>query len=108
MPGLTCLLSKRLLWNRRKPGSPFFPDDGLKMTDGAKKAGLKLDGPYSALIIKSNTDESGDLAGIYDKLSQADIHVQESSGIADIYGSYGVILYLKQEDCEKAMTALKA
>ena len=85
----------------------LFPNDGLKMTDGAKKAGLELDGPHSALLIKGDNDESGELADIYEKLSQADINVHESSGIADIKGGYGVILYVKQEDCEKAMAALK-
>ena len=84
----------------------LFPDDGLKMTDGAKKAGLKLDGPHAALLIQGD-DESGALADIYEKLSQADIKVNESSGIADIQGSYGVILYLEQEDCEKAVAALE-
>ena len=85
----------------------LFPDDGLRMTDGAKKAGLNLDGPHSALLIKGDNDKSGELAGIYEKLSQAVINVSESSGIADIKGSYGVILYLKQEDCEKAVAALE-
>ncbi len=61
----------------------LFPDDGLKMNDGAKKAGLNLDGPHSALLIQGD-DESGALADIYEKLSQADIHVYESSGIANI------------------------
>jgi len=84
----------------------LFPDDGSKMNDGAKKAGLNLDGPHSALLIQGD-DESGALADIYEKLSQADINVYESSGIADIKGGYGVILYVKQEDCEKAMAALK-
>jgi hypothetical protein len=28
------------------------------------------------------------------------------SGIADIKGSYGVMLYLAQEDCENAVAAL--
>ena len=85
----------------------LFPDDGLKMADGATKAGLNLDGPHSALLIKGDNDESGELADIYEKLSQADINVNESSGIADIKGSYGVILYLKQEDCEKVVAALE-
>lgn len=85
----------------------LFPDDGLKMNDGAKKAGLNLDGPHSALLIQGD-DESGALADIYEKLSQANINVYESSGLANIKGSYGVILYIKQEDCEKAMAALKA
>jgi len=84
----------------------LFPDDGLKMTVGAKKAGLELDGPHSALLIKGDNDESGALADIYEKLSQVDINVSESSGIADIKSSYGVILYLEPEDCEKAVAAL--
>jgi len=84
----------------------LFPDDGSKMNAGAKKAGLNLDGPYSALLIEGD-DESGALADIYEKLSQAEINVYESSGIANINGGYGVVLYVKQEDCEKAMAALK-
>jgi hypothetical protein len=84
----------------------LFPDDGLKMTDGAKKAGLTLDGPHSALLVQGD-DESGALAGIYEKLSQADINVYASNGIADIKGGYGVILYFKQEDYEKAVAALE-
>ena len=84
----------------------LFPDDGLKMTDGAKKAGLTLDGPHSALLVQGD-DESGALAGIYEKLSQADINVYASNGIADINGGYGVILYFKQEDYEKAVAALE-
>lgn len=85
----------------------LFPDDSVKMKDGAKKAGLNMDGPYSALLIKGYDDESGALADIYETLSRANINIYESSGIANIKGSYGVVLYLKQEDCEKAMEALK-
>jgi prephenate dehydratase len=84
----------------------LFPNDGLKMTIGAKKAELELDGPHAALLIKDN-DESGALADIYEKLAQAGITVNESSGIADINGGYGVVLYLEQEDCDKAMAALE-
>lgn len=86
----------------------LFPDDSIKMNDGAKKAGLVLDGPHFALLIKGYDDESGALADIYEKLSQADINVYESSGIANIKGSYGVVFYLKQEECEKAMETLKS
>ena len=48
------------------------------------------------------------MADIYDKLSQADINVYESSGIANIRVNYGVVFYLEQEDCEKAIEALKS
>ncbi|MBN1414079.1 MAG: hypothetical protein JW973_03170 [Bacteroidales bacterium] len=85
----------------------IFPDDISKMNKGANKAGLKLDGPHAALIVKGYDDESGECANIHEKLFQAGIDIYESSGIANIKGSYGIILYLKQEDCEKAVTALK-
>lgn len=84
----------------------LFPNDGLKMISKAKTAGLALDGPYSAIMIK-DSDESGALADIYMKLAQAGINVDESSGIADINGGYGVVLYLNETDCEKAMKALE-
>jgi hypothetical protein len=84
----------------------LFAKDSLKMTDGAKKSGLELDGPYFAILIKGD-EKSGALADIYKKLSQAGIQVDEACGIADVNAGYGVILYLKQEDCGKAMTVLK-
>jgi hypothetical protein len=104
--GVNLLAFKAVPLEPRRTQFTLFPDDSLKMAAGAKKAGLELDGPHSALLIQGD-DESGALADIYEKLSQADIHVHESSGIADIKGGYGVILYLKQEDCEKAVAALE-
>ena len=80
----------------------LFAKDGSKMTAGAKTAGIQLDGPYSAVII-TGEEKPGALAEIYRKLSQAGIQVEESSGIAHVNGGYGVVLYLKQEDCDKAM-----
>ncbi len=104
--GVSLLAFKAVPLERRRIQFTLFPNDGLKMTDGAKKAGLELDGPHSALLIEGD-DESGALADIYEKLSRADIHVDESSGIADIKGGYGVVLYLEQADCEKAVAALE-
>ena len=76
------------------------------MSAAAKKSGLDLDRPYPALLIQGD-DQSGVLADIYEKLSQADITVNESSGIAGINSAYGVILYLNKEDCKKAMAVLE-
>jgi hypothetical protein len=84
----------------------LFAKDSSTLTDGAKKAGLKLDGPYFAVLIKGD-EKAGALAEIYKKLSQAEIQVDEAYGIADINAGYGVLLYLKQEDCGKALTVLK-
>ncbi len=76
------------------------------MTAGAEKAGLKLAGPYPAILIKGD-GKSGALAEIYEKLSQAGIQVDESCGLADINEGYGVVLYVKPEECDKAVAALK-
>jgi hypothetical protein len=84
----------------------LFAKDSSTMTDGAKKSGLELDGPHSALLIKGD-EKSGALDEIYKKLSLAGIQVDEACGIADINAGYGIILYLKQEDCDKAMSVLK-
>jgi len=86
----------------------LFPDDSSKMNDGVKKAGLNIDGPHYALIVKGYDDESGECADIHEKLSKAGINVYESSGIANIKESYGVVLYLDEEDCKKAKAALEA
>jgi hypothetical protein len=103
--GVNLLAFKAVAVEARGTQFSLFPNDGLKMTDGAKKAGLALDGPHPALLIQGD-DESGALADIYERLSQAGIQVNESGGIAGIKGGYGVILYLTPEDCEKAAAAL--
>ena len=83
----------------------FFAKDSSKMTEGAQKAGLILDGPYPALLVKGD-EKAGALADIYERLSKAGIQVDEAIGIADINAGYGVLLYLKREDCDRALAVL--
>jgi hypothetical protein len=103
--GVDFLAYKAIPLEQNRTQFTLFPVDGSQMTAGAIKAGLKLEGPYSAVIITGD-EKPGALAEIYRKLSQAGIQVEESSGIAHINGGYGVVLYLKQEDCDKAVAAL--
>lgn len=84
----------------------LFAKDSATMTAGARKAGLRLDGPYAALLIKGD-ERSGALARIYEKLAKAGIQVGEAYGIADINAGYGILLYLEQEDCGKALAVLE-
>ncbi len=104
--GISWLAFKAVPLESMRTRFTLFPDDSSKMDQVAKNAGLSLEGPYTALFIQGN-DESGALADIYENLSQADIKVYEASGIANINGAYGVILYVKQEECERALAALK-
>ncbi len=103
--GVDFLAYKAIPLEQNRAQFTLFPVDGSRMTAGVKKAGLQLDGPYAAVIITGD-EKPGALAEIYRNLFQAGIQVEESSGIAHINGGYGVVLYLKQEDSDKAVAVL--
>jgi hypothetical protein len=83
----------------------LFPDDPLRMTDAARKAGLVLDGPHPALLVQGD-DELGALARIHAKLYEATVNVYASSGVADGRGSFGYVIYVRPDDYERAAKAL--
>ena len=82
-----------------------FPEAPDKLNSEAKLSGMVLDGPHHALLIQGD-DELGSLAGIHQKLYEADINVYASSGVTDGRGSYGYLIYVKEEDFEKAASTL--
>ncbi len=79
----------------------IFPDDPGKLVHEAKFAGLSLEGPHHAFLIHGD-DELGAMADVHRKLFDADINIYASSGIADGRGSYCSLIYVKEEDCERA------
>ena len=83
----------------------LFPDDENQMVDQAKKIGLKLEGPYPALLIQGD-DELGALAEVHEKLYQAGINIFASNGVSDGQGNYGYLVYVRQEDHERASKAV--
>jgi hypothetical protein len=84
----------------------MFPEDSAQIAEVARQAGLSLDGPHRALLVQGD-DELGALAGIHDKLYQADVHVFASAGVSDGRGLYGYILYVRPDEYERAVTALE-
>ncbi len=104
--GVSLLAYKAAPVDPRHTRFTLLPDDGSKMNDKATKAGLKLEGPHPALYVRGD-DQSGALADIFEKLAQARIGLCKSSGLADIKGGYGVVLYLEGEDRERAIAALQ-
>jgi hypothetical protein len=83
----------------------IFPEDPLRMADTARKAGLVLDGPHPAFLVQGD-DELGALAGIHERISDANINVYASSGVADGRGSFGYVIYVRPDDYERAAAAL--
>ena len=83
----------------------LFPEHSQELEDAAAKAGLRLDGPHPALLVQGD-DELGALAGVHEKLHQANVEVSASSGVTDGAGSFGYVLYLRPTDFERAAEAL--
>jgi hypothetical protein len=84
----------------------LFPDDAAKLTAAAKQAKLDLDGPNPALLVQGD-DELGALAGIHERLYEADVSVYASNGVTDGKGSYGYVLYVRPEECDRALKVLE-
>ena len=82
-----------------------FPDDPAKLVNEAKLSGIHLDGPHHALLIQGD-DDLGALAGIHQKLFEANINVFASSGVTDGRGSYGYLIYVKEDDFNRAAETL--
>lgn len=82
-----------------------FPEDPQELTRQAEQSRIALDGPHHALLVQGK-DEPGALASVHQKLFQADINVSAESGIVDGRGSYGCLIYVSDEDYERAARTL--
>ena len=82
-----------------------FPGDPAKLVSEAKRSGMHLDGPHHALLIQGD-DELGALAGIHQKLYEKNINVFASTGVTDGRGSYGYLIYVKEDDFLRAAETL--
>jgi hypothetical protein len=83
----------------------MFPENDGKLTAAARQAGLALDGPHAALLVQGD-DELGALAGVHERLFQAGIDVYASSGVTDGRGSFGYVVYVREDQFERAASAL--
>jgi len=82
-----------------------FPEEPAKLVNEARQTGIHLDGPHHALLIQGD-DDLGALAGIHQKLFEANINVFASSGVTDGGGSYGYLIYVKEDDFLRAAETL--
>jgi hypothetical protein len=84
----------------------LFPADPSKMTSEARKAKMELDGPHPAFLLQGD-DELGALVIVHEKLYRAGVNVYASTGVSDGHGKYGYVIYVREEDCERAAKALE-
>ncbi len=83
----------------------LFPEDSARMTSAAQRAGLHLDGPYSAFLVQGD-DELGALAQLHEKLYHADVNVYASTGVTTGRGTFGYLIYVRPEDYDRGAAAL--
>ena len=85
----------------------IFPDQSKTFTQLAEKQGWKMTGPLHALIVQGD-DHLGALAEIQRLLLDAGIRIYASSGVTGGDGHYGYVIYVKEEDHQRAANALGA
>ena len=83
----------------------LFPEEPEKLVNEARLAGLALDGPHHALLVQGD-DELGAFASVHDRLAKAHVDVYASSGVTDGGGSFGYVIYVREDQFDKAATAL--
>ena len=83
----------------------LFPDDASKLIVQARASGLPLDGPHHALLVQGD-DELGALASVHERLFEAGVDVYASAGVTDGQGSFGYVVYVREEQFERAADAL--
>lgn len=84
----------------------LFPEDPRKLVAEGRAAGLTLDGPHHALLVQGD-DELGALAGVHQRLVDAGVDVFASSGVTDGRGSFGYVIYVREDQFAKATRALE-
>lgn len=83
----------------------LFPEDPNKLVAQARSAGLPLDGPHHALLVQGD-DELGALASVHERLVKAGVDIYASSGVIDGQGSFGYVVYVREDQFEKAKKTL--
>ena len=85
----------------------IFPDHSQTFIQLADQAGYKITGPQHALLVQGD-DHLGTLAEIQRMLFDAGVSIYASSGVTDGTGHYGYVIYVKEEDHDRAAIALGA
>jgi predicted amino acid-binding ACT domain protein len=83
----------------------LFPEDPSRLLAEAQSVGLPLDGPYHALLVQGD-DELGAFAGVHERLAAAGVDVYASTGVTDGRGSFGYLVYVREDQFESAVAAV--
>jgi hypothetical protein len=83
-----------------------FPEDPSAFGAEARASQLPLDGPYHALLVQGD-DALGAFANVHERLFQAGVDIYASSGVTDGQRSFGYVIYVREDQFERAVEALE-
>ena len=83
----------------------LFPENADQLVRTAEDKAIALSGPMHAFLI-SGDDKLGALVGLHSKLFDANINVYASSGVTADSGSFGYVVWVREEDFESAANVL--
>lgn len=83
----------------------LFPEDPVLLGTVAGRAGMVLDGPHGALLVRGS-DRVGALINVHRPLAEALVNVYATSGVSDGRGGYGYIVYVRPGDLGRACAVL--
>jgi hypothetical protein len=84
----------------------LFPEDPNTLVAEARAAQLPLDGPHHALLVQGD-DELGALASVHERLFNAGVDIYASAGVTDANRSFGYVVYVREDQFERAVSALR-
>ncbi len=83
----------------------LFPDEKGKLESEALRARMHLDGPYPAILVQGD-DYVGVLADLHQQLYEARVNVYATYAVTDGKGDFGYVIYVRQDEIERAAKAL--
>jgi hypothetical protein len=83
----------------------LFPEHPNSLVAEARAAGIELDGPHHALLVQGD-DELGALAGVHERLFGAGVDIYASAGVTDGQGSFGYVMYVREDQFQQAVGAM--
>ena len=91
----------------RRSQLDFVPEDPAAFRAAAKKARWKVTGPKAAFVVEGE-DRPGAVAEILGRLADAEVNVTATDAVCAGAGRFGVLLWVKPRDVNKAGKALGA
>jgi hypothetical protein len=84
----------------------IFPEDPNLLMAEARAAQLPLEGPHHALLVQGD-DVLGGFASVHERLYRAGVDIYASAGVTDGDNSFGYIVYVREDQFERAAEALE-